>query len=86
MAADSVRVSKVQFDNIKRHASRPWPSSMLDDLQPLFEEQLADTVDRLETGLAGDNPQLRLDGFTLNFADDMQRAFAKLALTHAGRS
>ena len=74
VAAVNQRRVKVQFDNIKTQICDRGEQSMLMTCNH-YLSSLQDTVDRLEPLLDSDNPAAELDGFTLNFADDMQRAF-----------
>lgn len=75
--------AKVKFAKIQKQADDA-EESLLDDLKPIFDKLATDTGDRLEPLLQGKDPIKAMDGFTLNFADEVRDVFAEHMLSTYG--
>jgi SPP1 gp7 family putative phage head morphogenesis protein len=66
--------AKVQFSTIDKKADDA-EQSMVDSLKPVFDKVSADATKRLKP-LLEDKGAKALDGFTLNYSDDLKKVFA----------
>jgi SPP1 gp7 family putative phage head morphogenesis protein len=64
--------AKVQFAKIQKQADAD-EASMRDSIKPLFDKLADDTTKRLKPILQGDNVSKAMDGFSLNFADELRK-------------